>query len=473
MVTFELGYFYKNISCMLKVSYFVDMLKEFYNGEHNEELVHDIDVINAFIRQSRTYRLPNTVSELAETILKEYNSCYTELADSIVSEYKGIRESGVFYNVVKFMFSTPMWCKKFRDGNRDIDYLKGNLSYNFYGEFFIRFLKSTRKLDEFSLNTGDYVFESAWGFIHFYLLEVFILNLNINFEDEEVRKKFLEIFHEKVKFSLITGMEITTKLKLPVTYRELLEEISFVKAKTKKKFIIQTDKVNKQSITFKINDVVILYDLLEKLGYWNFQSLLKIKSILSTKSPFGNEEITTYGNKTMDYNTELDRRKNMIILRVNSHEKSEKYCEINLMVSGQRALSLLFALDSKELLYFSNLHRNGAGISCKLPLYVLKAVLLECEGVIKRSNNKVYKNYIKNYGRKKNNRVDVANIILLAKLPLKERNDLLNKYIKDSEKISIYKSEVVKLNKAIERYRKNNTKFAFTKVCEVINRYVR
>ena len=37
MVTFELGYFYKNISCMLKVSYFVDMLQEFYKRFNQSE----------------------------------------------------------------------------------------------------------------------------------------------------------------------------------------------------------------------------------------------------------------------------------------------------------------------------------------------------------------------------------------------------------------------------------------------------
>ena len=78
MVTFELGYFYKNISCMLKVSYFVDMLKEFYNVEQNEDLVHDIDFIYAFSKHCRTCKLPNTVSGLAGTILEEYKNSYLQ-----------------------------------------------------------------------------------------------------------------------------------------------------------------------------------------------------------------------------------------------------------------------------------------------------------------------------------------------------------------------------------------------------------
>jgi len=435
---------------MLSIKNLRKVLEEYHahsNKEDKEENIRtDMEVIKIWLMRTNQFRIQEVISERIE-ILSSFYTAYYDTYNEMINDFSRAIDTGEFYSILVYKLSLPRWSRKRDVEQIDID--KANLSCNFYGEYFKKFV---RNIDIDRVGAIDNMFIYAWHWHILYLMLIFMECPHVQLVEEENRQRFFGIFNKYVNFSVITGLETSFTFELPTTYNELYNELITISPDSKKEITIKP-LLSKHTITFDVHDNYMLYQEYEKYGYSDYSTLRH--------------------NKHSLYDSNKDVKKHdLFSLRITPIEEDKNACCMTLRMTGQRMIGLTYALDTTLNRTFKNFYGQGdESLLHNLTFFIMKAILHKSHGIINRSLQPLYTRYIESYGEKKDNRIDILNVILLSEKTVKERNIILRKFIKNSEKEKLYRAEVNKLHRMKVRYISKDPQFAIVKLLARLNLY--
>lgn len=349
--------------------------------------------------------------------LQEYNNQCLNAQEEIVTQFvKDCRNGDIsIYFTVQYNTGKN---RSYKNGTaKQKKIVEKNIIFTFNNEKFISLTGVTTGWDEY-----------ATAYRHFFCL-IFILNLGFNAYQN--RQLFYSRLHNKVQFSVLSGMKVNCTFGLGGGYGSLFEELS------------QLIPLNTNEMNFKIDRESQIFDITIKdssflsraySAYincpWNIDDVGKKITLATSNKVY---TIKKSDVRIYDYNEYLDN-KDISSIRITRGEAPNEIT-VRVELTGMRIVSRIVKSSANTIdkVYSDKLFESFTVpddmIACLLWRIIWRTKQWDNEEFpIERSSFNVYSQFIKENEGSRNVAKQTAVIILLSQKSEQEREIFINKY---------------------------------------------